>query len=171
MAIKKKRPVRKTLIIVGEGITDCAFLKHMQRLYDNNQNWKITIKAGDGGSPKNVIHAASKRRDISYDEKWVLIDSDIKLTEKDKKFAQICKVQIIQSIPLCIEGVLLEVLGKKIPTTSKECKKKLEPLLSGKPVSPNSYETQFPKNVLDNSQIATIVKLRKLFNRNNAQNS
>lgn len=69
MARKKRRPVRKTLIIVGEGITDCAFLKHMQHLYDNSQNWKMTVKAGDGGSPYDVIHATSKRSDIHYDEK------------------------------------------------------------------------------------------------------
>lgn len=165
MARNKRRPVRKTLIIVGEGITEHAFLKHMQHLYDSTQNWKITVKAGDGGSPYDVIHAASKRSDIHYDEKWILIDSDIELTEKDKKFAQKRKVQIIQSSPLCIEGVLLQVIGEKIPATSKECKKKLHPLLSNKPTLPISYKIRFSKDLLDESKVKTIIELRALFNR------
>lgn len=156
---KKVRKVKSTLIIVGEGGVDYAFLKYMQGLYDRNVNRKITIRAGDGGSPADVIHAASKRRDIGYDERWILIDSDIELTLEDKKLAGKRKVHIIQSEPVCIEGMLLKVLGKEVPSTNSKCKKVLHPLLSSHPTKPQSYAKLFPKSVLDETAVKTITEL------------
>ncbi len=61
------------------------------------------------------------------------MDSDIVIDEKTKKLAKENNIHIIESIPLCLEGMLLDVLGQTIPSTSIKCKNILYPQLSGSP--------------------------------------
>lgn len=164
--VKRKRIVRKvkhTVLIVGEGVYDYAFLKHLQKLYDRSTGRKITVKAGDGGSPADVIHCASKRKDIAYDEKWVLIDADIALSPAAFQLAKKCKVGILQSEPWCLEGMLLEIIGEKPPLDNAQCKKRLHPKLAGNPAHSQSYEMLFPKTLLEASNNPTIQQLIILF--------
>jgi hypothetical protein len=164
MAKKIRRVVKTSLIIVGEGAHDQAFLNHMKELYHNGMaNQNVKIEAANGGSPADIIKVLIKKLKIAdYDKSYVLMDTDIPLSDKDYKLAKDNKITMLLSEPLCLEGMLLEVLGQKAALTSQACKDKLHPQLAGKPTEKQSYRIKFPKPVLDITTKQTIVDLRKL---------
>ncbi|SQH76085.1 conserved protein of unknown function [Shewanella benthica] len=164
MAKKKIRKVKlASLIVVGEGPIDAAFLSHMKIVYDGRETGQsIRITAGDGGCPKDVIKSAIQNRQAEYDKKYVLIDSDITVTDVDFSYARKNGVNIIQSTPVCLEGMLLEVLGERPARTNQGCKEKLHPKLSGLPTCKHSYAVLFTKKVLDKSDKVPIIELKLL---------
>ncbi len=165
---KKKNKQRKikqtTLIVVGEGQHDKAFLKHMQGIYDGRETGqKVTIDFSSGGSPHDIIKDSIKKvGHIGYDKKYIVMDSDVAINSKDLKKAKEGKFTILQSEPICLEGMLLDVLQQKIPNTAQQCKKILHPQLSGQPTEVKSYSPLFDKPVLDVTNKQTIVTLREL---------
>lgn len=167
MAKKKTpRPTQQTtLIIVGEGECEKAFLEHLKSLYNERHSGKkIKIDYQGGGSPHDIIKYTYKTiRNISYDEIYILMDSDVAVADSDQKFAKDHRFTILYSTPLCLEAMLLAVLGQPIPITAQACKDKLYPQLSGNPTQKESYLPLFDKTLIDRSEHSTLVKLKTLF--------
>lgn len=160
MAKRIKKVVVSTLIIVGEGACEKAFLSHLKQLFSNNTNQKVKVDSADGGSPYDIVNTTVKKtKHIAYDKKYILMDSDIAIDEKTKKLAKENNIHIIESIPLCLEGMLLYVLGQKIPPTSNQCKNILHPQLLGSPTDKDSYSSLFSKSLLENSNVASMKEL------------
>ena len=153
-----------TLLIVGEGPEDEAFLKYMKRLYDRRDSGqRITINAATGGSPGDIIDEAIRRhRNTDFDRRYVLLDSDIPISKDDRDFADDNNIELIESAPHCLEGMLLEILGQPIPRTNKRCKSILHPQLDREPTSHEAYSTLFPRKVLDKTTKEQIVTLRQI---------
>ncbi|MBU1620503.1 MAG: hypothetical protein KJ556_06710 [Gammaproteobacteria bacterium] len=166
MAKIKRKAQQATLLIVGEGQQDKAFIKHMKSLYDDRNNGQhLTIHSADGGSPNDIIKATQRKYlHADYDRSFILMDSDIPVRQQDWDLARKSGIELILSTPLCLEGMLLDVLNQKVPAnfTSTQCKATLRPYLSGEPVFPGSYNPTFDKAVLDASTKAQIIKLRQL---------
>ncbi len=164
MAKKTRHIVKTSLIIVGEGAHDQAFLNHMKELYDGREtNQTVKIESADGGSPKDIIDVAIKKSKIAdYDKRYVLMDADIPVSIEERLHAKKKKIVLLFSEPLCLEGMLLGVLGQKAPSTNQACKDDLHPQLAGKPTEKQSYRLKFSKPVLDTTMKQTIVDLRKL---------
>lgn len=160
MAKRYTKNDKRTILLVGEGPADAAFLKHVKHLYDRNPEKKITIKASDGGSPHDIIDTAIRDR-FSFEERYVLLDADL-ITEKDRVNARKNKINLIVSSPHCLEGMLLAVLGQPIPDNSKECKAGLHPMLDGPDTERTAYGKVFSKEVLDKTDKEQIVILRGL---------
>lgn len=161
----KPRHVQKTtLIIVGEGAHDKAFLEHMKGVYDTRESGqKIKIDSADGGSPHDVIKTAIKKTShTAYDRKYIFMDSDVAIKQQDLSIARRNNIIILLSEPLCLEGMLLDVLQQWIPETAELCKKSLHPQLVGYPTDAKSYRVLFPQLVLDESTKQTIIDLRTL---------
>ncbi|EKN6225326.1 TPA: hypothetical protein U5E10_001604 [Yersinia enterocolitica] len=110
---KPARIVNKTKLIVGEGMTEKNFLTSLHRIYYvRGRNYKISIDEAGGGDPKSIIaHAINSVG--HYDEKCVFIDSDRAISQQTRKIARIGNVNIIQAVPICIEGFLLHSLGDR----------------------------------------------------------
>ncbi|KKA43467.1 RloB domain-containing protein [Salinivibrio sp. KP-1] len=160
---KSRRVSVTSLLIVGEGVHDRAFLNHMKGLYDDRHNGQtIKVESSDGGSPGNIIRAACKQKEAAYDRRFVLMDGDVEITEKDWSSAKKHGIEIIISNPVCLEGMLLSVLGERAGVDGSQCKAKLKPYLGGPPTNKASYEKSFPKPVLDETDKEEIVKLRAL---------
>lgn len=163
MAKRTRRTLLSTLIIVGEGIHEKAFLSHLKSLYSANTNQKVKVDSADGGSPEDIVRTAVKKsKGIAYDRKFILIDSDIEINDKTKKLAKDNNITLILSEPLCLEGMLLRLLNISVPDSSKKCKVLLHPKLDGKPTDRKSYENLITKEILENSkieQIALIIKI------------
>ena len=163
MARKLKRSLLSTLIIVGEGAHEKAFLSHLKSLYSANTNQKVKIDSADGGSPQDIVRTTVKKsRHIDYDRKFILMDSDIAVDDATKKLAKDNNITIILSEPLCLEGMLLNLLGLNVPDTSKKCKTFLHPKLDGNPADKNSYIRLINKNLLENSSLRQIILLVKI---------
>ena len=81
---RKQHQVRKTLLIVGEGDSEEAFLKHLRELYcSGGSGVAVTVRNAHGKGPENVIdHAARQARIYSYDARAALLDTDIPWTDK-----------------------------------------------------------------------------------------
>ena len=163
MARKLKRSLLSTLIIVGEGAHEKAFLSHLKALYSANTDQKVKIDSADGGSPQDIVRVAVKKsKHIDYDRKFILMDSDIAVDDATKKLAKDNNITIILSEPLCLEGMLLNLLGINTPDTSKKCKALLHPKLDGNAADKNSYVRIINKELLENTNLEQIVLLLKI---------
>ena len=164
----KRKPTRSvnktTLLVMGEGEHDKAFLSHMKGIYHERRSGsKITLDFSSGGSPHDIIKdTVKKSRHVDYDQKFILMDSDVPVKQQDIKAAKDSGITILYSTPLCLEGMLLSVLKQNIPHTAQKCKSLLHPQLSDNPALPKSYDPLFAKPVLDATNHTTVVTLRSL---------
>ena len=157
MARKVKKTLLSTLIIVGEGACEKAFLSHLKGLYSYNTKQKIKLESADGGSPEDIVRTAIKKtKHIDYDRKFILMDSDISIDDKTIAMAKKAKITIILSKPLCLEGMLLNMLGESVPDTSAKCKSKLHPKLDGNPAYKDSYKKLITNELLESTDIEQI---------------
>jgi hypothetical protein len=163
MTKKNRRVKLSSLIVVGEGPHDKAFINHMKDIYDHRTSeQKVKVESADGGSPKDILRAVVKNMHAEYDRKSVLMDSDIAISQQNRDFARKHQIEIIQSAPWCLEGMLLDAINKGVPDGNEACKRKLHPLLSGPPTKKASYKELFSKNIIDDSIKEQLIRLRKL---------
>lgn len=166
MAKRQPRAIRelKTILIMGEGEHEEAFLEHMKLVYNQRLSGKkVTIDYNGGGSPHDIVKYTVKQTyNANYDLVYILMDCDVKISAKDLATADKKGFVILESDPLCLEGMLLEVINQTAPKTSYACKSKLHPKLSGNPSELSSYSPLFNKPVLDKTSKATIVTLREV---------
>jgi hypothetical protein len=158
--------VQKTLLIVGEGYHDEAFLNHVKRLPGACGNGvRITIKNAHGKGALNVIDYAEKlSRNFGYDHVAALFDADTDWTTKAAQKAKQAKIQVLLATP-CLEAMLLRCIGR-IPGDPHQLKDQLAPLVGNTPGKPESYETNFNLAALQavRYQESTINDLLLLFN-------
>ncbi|HEF7268334.1 TPA: RloB domain-containing protein [Yersinia enterocolitica] len=157
MAKKKivRRSISKTLLLVGEGYAEKAFLSHLKSLFSNG-TFKVSIVTAGGKGPEHIItHAISCKKCDGYDFVIVLLDTDLQWPKTHIQDALREGINLIGSEP-CLEGLLLEVLGRKKVNSNKGCKDLLHPLLSGPCTERDSYAELFTLEVLEKSAIEKI---------------
>lgn len=154
---RKQHRVRKTLLIVGEGDSEEAFLKHLRDLYcSGGAGVAVTVRNAHGKGPENVIDYASRQaRTYSYDARTALLDTDIPWTDKLKKDARKAKIDMVGSIP-CFEGLLLSILGRRPAEQCVDCKKAIQQLIDIDLTERQSYAKHFPRAVLDASRLKVV---------------
>lgn len=124
----KPRRCRKTVLLVGEGRTEQAFLNYLKSLFlERDAGINVKVEQAGGGSPDNVIDFARKRvQSAAYDQCLVLFDADIAVTRPTPARIGKTKMHYVRSMP-CIEGLFLQILehsGSSPGTaTSIVCKK------------------------------------------------
>ncbi len=161
---KYQRTVLHTVLLVGEGATEVAFLRYLKLLYIHRGcGVHVTIRNARGKGANHVLdYAIRQLRNAAYDRVVTLLDTDIPLTAAAAKRAKVRKVQVIGSSP-CVEGLLLDILGVPVPATSPECKIRCEAAIQADLKSQKSYTAFFPKAVLNERKDA-IVALGLLLN-------
>ncbi|NOR41478.1 MAG: hypothetical protein GQ537_09730, partial [Gammaproteobacteria bacterium] len=150
MPARACRSVSHTVLLVGEGTTEQAFLRYIKSLYIiRGCGVGVTIRNAHGKGPDHVVDYAIRQcRNAAYDRVVVLLDTDLQMSAAVTKRARSKKVQIIGSTP-CIEGLLLMILGEHVPATSAECKQRYGGALPECLTFPGDYMRTFPKNLLD----------------------
>ncbi|WP_216643660.1 hypothetical protein [Spiribacter salilacus] len=159
-----KRRALKSLLIVGEGAHDRAFVDHLKSLYDQRKSGQtVTVRAGDGGSPRDLLKRMVRcYQHKDYDQRVLLLDDDVGVTQPARDIARKHDIEMILSSPVCLEGMLLDVLGVSIPSTAQSCKSSLRPMLDGHPAEKRSYQRCFPQSLLDQSTNLALARLRVL---------
>ena len=149
------KKTKKTVLIVGEGPTEKAFLRYVKELYiTRDMDISVSIVCGSGGSPRNVVEKAVRLcGSIEYDKCFVLIDADIPFNADKKLLSRMKKrprIEILKATP-CIEGLLLAILGRARAMPSDDCKSTFEAqcIASNKKTAKRSYERLFSKEILD----------------------
>ena len=150
MPYRVRRAARHTILLVGEGTTDWAFLKYIKSLYiirGCGVSAKVLNARGKG--PDHVVdYAIRQRQNAAYDRIIALLDSDLEISLAAHKRARSKKIQIIRAKP-CIEGLLLKILGKYVPATSADCKARVGDTLPARLTAPEDYQASFQKDLLD----------------------
>ena len=151
---KKRRQANKTLLVLGEGLGEEMFLKHLKSLY-YIVGVAITIRKGKGGTPNEVVTSAYKIPG-AFDRKIVIIDNDKAKAEmqKARNEAKRRGIELLENTP-CLEWLLLSILDEKIEGDNSEwCKGKFESkyIDKKKRSEPAEYVKLFPKNILDNKR-------------------
>jgi hypothetical protein len=149
--MKARHVLKATLLAVGEGAADRAFVEHMKGIYSAGVTTQsVKVDSANGGSPKDMIdYVVRTNRHTAYDRKFLLIDTDKPITQAERKKAKQEKIELVESTPLCLEGMLLEVLTQPIPANSTDCKRQLHTQLDGPATNKRSYKPLFDKPVLD----------------------
>jgi len=165
---RKRQVLKATLLIVGEGAHEKAFLQYLKSLYDHRESGQtIKVDAASGGSPIEIIDdTIRKNNHAEYDRKVILLDTDVVIKQQDRDKARKHKIELIESTPICLDGMLLDLLGHNISATSSatDCKHRLHALLNGDPTSIASYSALFPINILNATtkpQIQRLISLLK----------
>lgn len=156
---------KTTLLIVGEGPDDQAFIKHMsQQFRADNHGLKATIEKQSGGSPGNIItNAARKYGHLPFDQRFFVLDSDVKVSQQDYDKARKNGYRIILWHPVCLEGALLDVLNETVDDNEAavSLKKRLHPLLDGPHTESRAYRQRFTKAVLEQATNDSVATVRK----------
>lgn len=147
----KKIQQRKTLLVVGEGETEYAFLTYLKRVYCQGKNTvKVTVKNAHGKGPEHVFdHAQRCCRTADYDKVAVVMDTDIPWPQELVTQAKQQGVVLIGNKP-CVEGLFLELLSKPVPVLSAACKTKIKQVLKKKNfLNPEDYGNWCTKVLLE----------------------
>jgi len=155
----------RTLLIVGEGRHEEAFLKHLKRLYvARGCGLSVTIKNARGKGAKHVVDWTVRQiANAAFDEVAVLLDTDKDWTQSVEKRARRHKIIVLASEP-CLEAMLLRVLGKHPIGDSKALKKKIAPYLNHDATQCENYRDSFGNERLQLARVSerAIDKLLKL---------
>jgi len=160
--ISVRRTVLKTVLIVGEGDTEKAFLDHLKRLYvTRGCGVAVTVRNAHGKGPENVIDAAMRHaKNGDFDIVAVLMDTDLPWTDTIRELARVHPICMVGATP-CADGLLLQILGERVPEQSKHCKDAFHARLGRTPFVREAYEQDFSEPLL-NQKSKTIPALGKL---------
>lgn len=151
--IRKVRAQRKTLLVIGEGDTEVAFLKYLRSLYcSKGQGTEVTIVNAHGKSPESIVNTAIRHAgSAAFDKKVCLLDTDIAwppaVCTKAKKY----KVTMLGASP-CIEGLFLDILGIPIPRIIDQCKPKIASMFNFSLTDVGNYPRVFDRHKLDEAR-------------------
>jgi hypothetical protein len=164
----KKRTWRaqQTLLIVGEGRHEEAFLLHMKSVFiTRGCGLEVTTKNARGKGARHVIaHTIRQSSNVEYDNVAALFDTDQDWSETVAALANRNQIQMLKS-DKCLEEMLLRVLKLNCRGNSNELKKRLAKHLAGDATNSVSYSRCFTRDVLERTEESTVLELISLLTR------
>lgn len=165
MTHRKNWKIWRTLLIVGEGYTEVAFLSHLKQFPGVcGKDRKITIKTARGKGALGVIQWTGRQiANAHYDQVAVLLDTDTDWSPDVEAIATQKNIRVLTSDP-CFEAMLLRVLGQKLKKP-KDLKKQFAPFVKNDSTQRENYAENFGIECLHASRAKeeTIDGLLKLF--------
>jgi hypothetical protein len=160
------RQASRTLLLVGEGETEVAFLTHVKRIYaPRGCGLAVKVLSARGKGPENVVETVVRHSAFrGYDTRAALLDTDIAWTPDVLRRAASKRITLIGSDP-CLEGLLLTVLGQPAPRRSSDCKRAFSSVFRGNPLRAGDYSVQLGRAALDaaRSRVGPLGSLLALF--------
>ncbi len=141
MAIWK---AQRTLLIVGEGRHEEAFLNHLKKLYvPRGCGLSVTVKNARGKGALHVVNWTARQiANADFDVVAVLLDTDVDWNAKTEKLARTKKIQVIKSEP-CFEAMMLRLVGKSAIGDAQVLKKQFAPLVNNDATQRDHYALHF----------------------------
>jgi hypothetical protein len=157
---------QRTLLIVGEGFDEVAFLNHTKKLYvSRGCGLSVTIKNARGKGARHVIEWTGRQiANADYDVVATLLDTDTDWSPTVASQAKRKRIQVLKSEP-CFEAMMLRLLGEAPMNDAKELKKQFAPFVNNDALNPENYMTHFNREYLQAGRTfePTIDTLLKLF--------
>lgn len=165
MAIWK---AQRTLLIVGEGRDEEAFLNYLKQLYvTRGCGLSVTIKNARGKGALHVIKwTAGQIANAEYDTAAAMLDTDTDWDAKTEKLAKARKIQVLKSEP-CFEAMMLRLIGKPAIGEAHALKRQFAPFVNNDATLRDHYALHFGFACLQEGRgkEATIDALLKLFGK------
>jgi hypothetical protein len=159
---------QRTLLIVGEGHTEEAFLLHVKRLYaPRGCGLGVTIKNARGKSANHVVEWTIRQiANAQYDTVAVMFDTDVGWTPAVAKLAAKKKIVLLKS-DSCFEELMLRSLGLTPNGDSKALKKQFAPYVNGDALQIGNCAKHFGSAHLEDCRLQepTIDALLKLLGK------
>lgn len=148
-----RRKVKRTLLAVGEGDTEKAFLTFLRSLYcRDGEGVKVVVRNAHGKGPDHVVdHAIRQSTTTSYDQVLALLDTDIPWSDALRKKAKRKKIVLVGSVP-AIEGLLLLILERTVPTTTAACKSELGRIVKTSLTEASAYQQHFTREAIERAR-------------------
>lgn len=163
MAIWK---AQRTLLIVGEGRHEEAFLNHLKQLYvSRGCGLSVTIKNARGKGALHVVKwTAGQAANADYDVVAALLDTDTDWNATTEKLAKKNKIQVLKSEP-CFEAMMLRLIGRPAVGDAHALKRQFAPFVNNDATQRDHYALNFGSDFLqsDRGKEPTIDALLKLF--------
>ena len=142
--LKQSRVQIKTLLLVGEGLDEEAFLKYLSsKLVTRGAGLKVTIKNAKGKGARHVIDWTIRQSGIAhYDNVAALFDTDTDWTISVEQQARKHKILLLKSDP-CFEAMLLRMLGITPELDPKKLKKQFAPFVNNGSTLKENYAEHF----------------------------
>lgn len=140
----------RTLLLVGEGDTEEAFLRHVKGIYaPRGCGLVVQVKNARGKGAKHVIDWTSRQLGIAqYDLVAALLDTDTDWSEAVAKKAKSAGIMVLKSEP-CFESMMLRVLGQNIVADARTLKARFAPFVRNNALDARSYEDYFGRDSLE----------------------
>ena len=166
---RNRRQIKHTVLAVGEGNTEKAFLKYLKSLYGRRYDEiSIKVESTQGGSPKTIIYQVVKMHPERYDTAFLLLDTQPAWPDKSDSNAKESNLDLIGSVP-CVEGLFLTILNPRKEwghTSPAECKRIFERKYIGRSnkFHEENYYRVFPKDLLEKARnrVPALDKILKL---------
>ena len=150
------RPVRRTVLICGEGKSEEALFLHLRQIYTCGRpdSPRVTAKKAGGKGSNNVIYTLiGQAARAQFDKLVACLDMDLPPDAEASREAKRKKIIRIEMQP-CLEAFLLEILGYAAPEASEACKQRMRQVDLRAPFEPGFFDDHFPRNVLDSRRHA-----------------
>ncbi|OYV36520.1 MAG: hypothetical protein B7Z83_05985 [Thiomonas sp. 20-64-5] len=148
-ARQSTRPPYRTLLLVGEGETEQAFLQHVKALYvPRGSGLRVTVRCAHGKGAAHVVdYAIRQQRVYQFDQIAALLDTDTGWTPAVQKRAREKRIQVLKSDP-CIEAMLLRAIRQHAGGSTKELKARLAPFVCDDALDPQHFAAHFGMDAL-----------------------
>jgi hypothetical protein len=156
----KIRSVKETLLIVGEGDADIAFVRHVKRTYADSLGRAVQEHNAKGKGGKNVLETALRRannNNRAYDKVVLLLDIDTDWDDAARAKARRSRVgkrgrlDVIESNP-CLEAWLLKILGVETEGDTRHMKREFRMRIGCEAHEPNWMGRLLNRDVLDQAR-------------------
>lgn len=163
MTTPKRKAAAFTLLLVGEGEAEVAFLKHVRTLYSAEVGSAINFKnAYGGGGHQALSQAIRDLRALRYDKVVIVIDTDAHWTDDHRRAATKAKIKVVESNP-CLEATLLKIAGHRPKETTPELKKQFKEIFGCEAHEPGYLTAHFGRPALDQAR-PSVPELHDLMN-------
>jgi hypothetical protein len=146
--------LKKTVLLVGEGPCEWAFLKHLVSLFQFRESaFAARVENAHGGSPETVLLSAKKLlRQRAYDVCVIVMDTDRPWPSILSEHIGKTRMKYVAASP-CLEGLLLQMLGVPgitMRSSVAQCKRVLYDthVDENHRTEPNAYVRSFSRDVL-----------------------
>ena len=156
----------RTLLLVGEGRTEEAFLQYIKCLYaPRGCGLSVKVKNARGKGARHVVEWTGRQLAIArYDAVAVLIDTDKDWSESVARRAKAARILVLKSEPL-FEAMMLRLLDQSDVGDSKTLKGRFAPFVRNDALRAENYADYFGRDFLEaqRGREATIDALLSLF--------
>lgn len=142
--VKKSWKTNQTILIVGEGADEEAFLNHIKSIFVPRGCGKsVKVKNAQGKGATHVVEWTIRQMATAdYDMVVIMLDTDKDWTHEARLKADGKGIVILPSTP-CFEAVMLRVLGQNPNGNAQVLKKLFAEFVNNKATEAESYQEHF----------------------------